>query len=321
MKRDELRGVNLTDLQRRYRPTGSPVAEAAVFLKENLPNAPHLKRVLRDHRQEAIYSAIEIRHRDSVDALLSYYSLLELASLVRFVPTPLPQRLAGEIKRTLGTDAVRAYYGEYYPLQLPQSLYLRITGRHRLAERKTTIGATAYLEFLSLANEFDGDENIGHLMAFMDDYVIKGYSWVDLKALLIDPKSYAEEMCIEPDEQTVLHSAMHGFRKLIEFSENFDRFLQGLEDIPLFQSGAWHYFSYWFEHLEDRIGPVLESALANAFGAAGDIMDEESLAAIEKAARLQREQLRRLFDSPYRGKLPEAVERALSRQARKRRET
>src|SRR5688572_4551508 len=73
---------------------------------------------LRHHSRYPVQLEREIQLRDDFDDLLSFYSLIEISSLLQLIPR-LPDELNARWLLDLDHPDLRAYYEEHYPLRLP----------------------------------------------------------------------------------------------------------------------------------------------------------------------------------------------------------
>jgi len=114
-----------------------------------------LEWLLRHHRSAKVVGR-DTWLRDSFDELLSMYSLVEIACLIRRVPHPLPEEFAGVAREHLNIPAVQAYYETHYPLLLPTSFRLRLDGTHALSEEKPAT-ESVFVAFLNLNATFENE--------------------------------------------------------------------------------------------------------------------------------------------------------------------
>lgn len=249
--------LNFRGLIVEYHDGNRKVSEGAKFLRSKKTSDKTLSRVLRNHVDEPITSAKEIDRRWAVDELLSFYSRLELACLAGFVTPPFSGGFRERALQELTRPAVECYYSEFYPQLLPNLFVRRLKGDWDVVEPAAREVPAVYMQFTNLTDELDQDEDVSIFVDFLDDFVVDGYSWVDLRRALSDPKRFVKHLAVEPEEQTALQSAVHGYRRFLLFCRDFDVFLQQIGNLPLVQSGAWHYHAYWFKHLHERIGDVV----------------------------------------------------------------
>jgi hypothetical protein len=61
------------------------------------------------------------------------------------------------------------------------------------------------------------------------------------------PQEYVESVTRSPEELTTIDLALCGFRQIIKYLFRLDSLLTECENVPVFQSALWHYYSYWFD--------------------------------------------------------------------------
>jgi hypothetical protein len=257
--------INLQDLMMRFRDAGR-AAEAAHIMDgaRKGGNKPDLSVLLRDHRGRHITSAREIRQRDSFDYLLAFYSILEIASLIGFVPDPIPQAAAKQFLRDLKTPAVRRYYEKHYVLLLPRLTRLRLEGKSSLAEAHSNVQTYGLFQsFLSFESQARDDEDVEMFLWFLDDGYSDGYGLVDALKCLRNRNRFVKRMLRPRGKQDDLDKGLRGFGKVIAYCVDFDELLQRCQGWPLFQSALWHYYAYWFDLLNESVGSSLHAAISN----------------------------------------------------------
>lgn len=257
-----LREINLRDLTRRYRDTTG--AAEALPLLATLPE-PELDHLLRDHRVEPIRSALEIQRRDAVDDLLTFYGRIEIASLVGFVPDPLPDDFRQAAATHLSRPAVQRFFTDFYPLKLPGLLMARLSGTPHQIEIDPPEGNALFAEFLDTVSLIEGDPEVDHFLWFLDDGWIGGASLADVLSVLNDHEAFVAAL-IDPDEEgrepTPVTQGVRGLREYLLFCAGFDALLQRAAPYPVLQAALWHDQAYWFIHIRDKVGSTLRQAVA-----------------------------------------------------------
>lgn len=256
-----LREINLRDLTRRYRDaTGA--AEALPLLASR--SDAELDHLLRDHRVEPIRGALEVQRRDAVDELLTFYGRIEIASLVGFVPDPLPDDVRQLAAAHLSRPAVQRYFTDFYPLKLPGLLLRRLAGtpvRRDFARRE---GNALFAEFLDTVSLIEGDPEVDRFLWFVDDGWIGGSSLADVLSALNDRERFIAAL-VDPDEDrrapAPVTEGVRGLREYLLFCSSFDALLQRAAAYPVLQAALWHDQAYWFIHLRDKVGATLLQAV------------------------------------------------------------
>jgi hypothetical protein len=259
--------INLEDLTMCYRDRGR-AAEATEIMGRvrNATNRIYLDRLLRDHTARPIKSRREIRQRDSFDFLIAFYGILEIASLIRYVPVPLPSAFNTAFLRDLSNSSVKRYYEKYYPLLLPQLCRLRLEGKLSIGEASPDYRVHALFQsFLSIESRQRIDDDVDLFLWFLDDGWSNGYSLSDVVECLLNRSDFLKRILKSPQKQDDLDSAVCGFGKLLSFCNDFDGFLKRCSTWPIFQSALWHYYAYWFDLVGESIGPRLRKIINNFY--------------------------------------------------------
>jgi hypothetical protein len=301
----QLREINLRDLTRRYRD-GGPAAEAPPLLS-SMPE-PALEHLLRDHRFEGIYDTLEVQRRDAVDDLLTFYGRIEIASMVDFVPNPLPDRFREAAAAHLSRPAVERYYRDYYPLVLPHLLLRRLKGYPVEGSIDRSAGNALFLEFMDTISLIEGDPEVDRFLWFLDDGRSKQCSLGDVLGVLHDHEAFLSAL-IDPDEggcaPTAVTQAVRGLREYLLFCSNFDALLRRAEAYPVLQGALWHDQAYWFIHLRGKVGSTLLQAVNTIAG-----WSDGGTEGIEGLPEL-RSAITRLISGQYGAALKDAAEATL----------
>jgi hypothetical protein len=250
-----------------YRDRGR-AAEAAKIMAQvrHGTNRIDLDTLLRDHAEDAVESEREIRQRDSFDYLVAFYGILEIASIIRFVPVPLPQTRKTEFLADLSDSAVTRYYQENYPLLLPRLCRLRLEGKPSIHETSSDYRVHSFFQsFLSLESRERNDDDVDLFLWFLDDGSDAGYGLSDVIECLLNRSDFVKCVLRSPRKRDELDSAVCGFGKLLSFCMDFDALLQRCETWPLFQSALWHYYAYWFDLVGGSIGPRIREIIDNFY--------------------------------------------------------
>lgn len=311
-----LREINLRDLTRRYRD-GTVAAEALPLLSD-LSDA-ELDHLLRDHRVEPIRSAREIQGRDAVDELLTFYGRIEIASIVGFVPDPLPDDFRQSATSHLSRRAVRRYFTDFYPLELPRLLMRQLSGLLFRVVSEQPADHALFAEFLDTVSLIEGDPEVDRFLWFLDDGWIGDCSLADVLSVLNDRERFIAAL-VDPDEDgrepAPVTQGVRGLREYLLFCSSFDALLQRAATHPVLQAALWHDQAYWFIHLRDKVGATLLQAV-DAIAAWGT----DETGASEGLTELQGA-ITRLISGEYGRALEDwDVERSLNRSLRRARKT
>ncbi|HXU35148.1 MAG TPA: hypothetical protein VN937_02210 [Blastocatellia bacterium] len=290
--------INFLDLHEQYYERGRPVLAVKMLRNARAgKEQPDLTHLLR-HHEEAIDDK-ETYQRDSFDFLLAYYSLLEIACLIQYVPSTFPDGFREESLWNLSHPAVERYYEKNYPLFLPRLFRLRLGGHSELSiSSKKEATHPLFVRFLGMVNHVREDGEIELFQWFLDDGRVAGYFLGDTLELLQSPRDTVNALIEIPGKRTIPQKSISGAQKFLAFCSEFDGLLQEARDFPLFQSAMWTYHSYWFELIGDQVGRRLGRIL-DSFVKWGGGVSEPNL-----------ERMRRLAES-------DAVDRQSSDRAEK----
>jgi hypothetical protein len=259
--------INLEDLTMCYRDRGR-AAEAARIMGQVRSGASriNLAQLLRHHGERPIDSEREIRQRDSFDFLVAFYGILEIASIIRYVPVLLPSARKREFLEDLSNSSVKKYYERNYPLLLPGLYRLRLEGKLSISEASSDNRVhSLFQSFLSLESRQRNDDDVDMFLWFLDDGLSDGYSLQDVVGCLQNRSAFLKRILKSPKRQDDCDSAVCGFGKLLSFCNDFDIFLQRCSGWPMFQSALWHYYAYWFDLVGESIGPRLREIIDNFY--------------------------------------------------------
>jgi len=270
-----LHEINLRDLTRTVHDT----SRAKGALKLLRAWTGDLNHALRHHFPGGVRDRDEILLRDSLDELLGFYGLLEIAAQVEFVPDPLPAQLREDAIFVLSEPAVRRYYEETYPLVLPRVFLGRLERRRKLREESTGGAVPLFMQMLDLRRVIETDGAVGFFLKLLDDYRYKLPDGRRLTLRLVlnvikDPAVFLEHIAETTRRNDRIDSAVLGFSRYLRFATQFHALLERAEDLPLLQSSMWHDQGYWFE----SIGKTLHGSFV---GALHDMLEWKQEAEIE----------------------------------------
>jgi hypothetical protein len=243
-----------------YHGTEAPVAvtlfEAIAAGKRPL----QLKRILRDHREESITDADEMDWREAFDHLLSFYSVLELALQVGYIDAVAPA-MARQALRILDDPWVRDYYERHYPLFLPQLLRQRLAGGRFYRAHRGPRQVAALQRAIELEHRLLRHPEVQVFLALADDFYLDGYGRADLLDAVENPQKLMTLLTGRGRTRSLLGEAMGGLRRFLFLCDGLHRVLQSVEGDPVFQSGIWHLFGYWFAERREEVVPCLRELL------------------------------------------------------------
>jgi hypothetical protein len=252
----KLKTKNFEDLKREF------------YIQRTAPKATELIRtqkksdlawLLRHHRERGI-TVDESWKRDYFDYLLAYYSILEIALLLGFVDqVPLADR--EQALKELNHPAVKKYYEENYPLELPTRLRKRISnGKPLKIEDRDGKLTAIFLEYTALTAYFETDPDMETFLWFLDGGGRGEYRYQNLLEVLNSSELLVRSMMRSPEEKTELDASVEGFGKFLGFCVQLDNLLIASEPSKPFQSALFQYYAYWFQRLRKKVGRQMSTA-------------------------------------------------------------
>jgi hypothetical protein len=310
-----LQEINLRDLQHRfYEQTSAP--ETVIWFALHKNSKEFVDQVLRSHFEEKIVDQKEIQVRDAFDALLDFYSQLEIASLVNFISEESVLSYHEQVKEVLAHPSVANYYCKHYPQLLPQLFLARTEGKFPVRYGdETTNAIPIYLEMLEVCRPIYEDSDIQSFLDCLDDYSVIGKNMqpivsIDLVIETIGkPAEYMERLIKPEDERELLDDALQGFVRFLEFCQNFYRLLERSADLPLLQSEMWNSQSYWFKILRTRASKAIDAAVSQ-FSTWESMLEPsaESFDTTQASITKLRQTLTELFSNKYEQALVKAAQ-------------
>ncbi len=283
--------INLRHLTHRYfEKTGAKRAARRI---DRLSDRA-LGRLLRSHWVDEPSEA-EITRRDEIDDLLSYYAILEVASIAKCVPDPLPADLIEVARIRLGRPSVRRYFSALYPLALPQFFVKRLDGQALPSDGSYPLFAS----FLDVSQARKTVE-IDTFLWFLDDGQENGTGLEDVLRVIRTPERLVRS--ITAQRSTPLKRGLRGLLGFLRFARELDELLLRSAGHPILQSAFWHYHGYWFQLLGLQLVGVLAATIesyreqvGNATSAAEGRLIERTHADMDAAQR----SLQRLCSGTY----------------------
>jgi len=261
------RSSNVAELWCRFDASGFAADALQEVWSQNTSNqAWDLEELLRYHAEEGVYEEDEISMRDAFDHLLAFYSCIEIASMVGFVPDSLPRGIRDDVAETLCNRYVRRYYRRHYPLLLPDLLCARIAGVRSRNERLRKGATPLFLEFLHISGVLENDPDVSMLLWFLDDGCERGYSWRDTLKILRQPEDLVRALKRRSERRNPAQQATDGLRKFLGFCVALDELLRRSRNFPLFQAAIWHYHSYWFRTIRGDVRIAIEDCITSFQG-------------------------------------------------------
>jgi hypothetical protein len=254
--------ANFQDILRFYFERETAIT-ATKTLEQMITKREHLQlaNLLRDHRRKSVYSTRERHFRACVDDLLLCYNIFEIATLTQFILGPDDSTFWRRIQVILENKHVRRYIEEFYPLNLPQLLALRLQQRYRQIQPDDGTVANIVVQFLALDQEFMNTLNNSYLLLMLDSFTIQGYRFRDVVELIGKPETFVERILLPPSKRTIPDFVLQELGQFFQFSINLHELLRSLDGYPLIQSELWNHYSYWFERIGSKLQRKLGAAL------------------------------------------------------------
>lgn len=261
----EIRDVNFEVITKQYREKG-PASRGFETLSTFIKNDElvSLQILLRNHLYSPIETTLEVNERDNIDFLIDYYSILQIGLIANYFPNPLPAEIEKEIEFILKNRFANQYFTEYYPLILPQILLKQVlenNGGMYFQHQNLEKSMGLFDRFLMLNQVKRNDEDINQFLWFLDDGWTGGYSITDFWNVLKDRDLIKDKLDLAT--KNPLNKSLWGFIKYTQFLSDFADLLRDSQEDVLLQSAFWHYQSYWFEHMKNGLGDIVEIGLKN----------------------------------------------------------
>lgn len=296
----DIRQINFEDLIELYfRHTLAREAEEYLSLSRRGKAEIPLPHLLRYHEQEGVTDRREIHLRDCFDSLLAFYSLLEIAIVISFVPDPAEDDFWMGVKANLSLEPVCKYYEENYPLLLPKLLRRRLHGEIEPKDKDNSQTAAIFTAFLGLEDRISKDRDIDIFMRLIDFFYFGQVRLNTLIAVLMDKRDFMQRILKPPEERDVLDRGLQGFIKFLLFSNELDEILQESSEYPVFQSAMWHYHGYWFQTIGDRVGEQLKVAVGHFLKWTPHVSEKEDRNEIEETVEQVTGVINRLTSRKY----------------------
>jgi len=296
--------LNLYDLRKRFL-LGTSARDAGKILQNARMgrNSWDLRKLLRHHRNGGVTDSTEIDLRDSFDMLLAFYGLVEIASIIAYVPNPLPIEFQRVARFDLSQEVVLKYYAVNYPLLLPQLLRRRLDSEQALQESGSqsdlSQATSIFSRFLGLEERFRRESDLELLLRLLDSFYFDDYDISDVVAAVRKPKEFMKRLTKKPRDRDVLDDALQGFVKLLAFCWELDALLKSAERFLLLQSTMWHYHAYSFKIIRTEFTKNINSAVRSFSSWSLPTPSKKGRKEIQEYVRVTTEIVTRLTSDQY----------------------
>jgi hypothetical protein len=253
---DEIKRSNFEDLYKFYyvEPGAARAAEIIHGVREDLLSEGLLRSF---PSAEGIKDASAILFSPLGD-LLKFYSLMEIALLIKFIPEPdYASEFWTRTRRVLSFKLMTPYMQEDYPLQLPRFLLGRLEGRMHLAEEfskdRYDQVCAMFLSFLSQVSRWR-DADIQVFLRFVLSSDTDEAQFDRFRSLIIDRDEFMSRiLTTRIIRQNFDDQLLHGLSKILSLCEDMDRLLGEMDDFPLLQSAMSNYYSDLLGAMNQRL--------------------------------------------------------------------
>ncbi len=233
-----------------------------------------LDDLLRNHVEKDIKTNYEVQFRNDMDFLIGYYSIIAAGTISGYLGPVLPEGIRFEADMLLNNDSVRRYFEKYYPLLLPQifrKFMLYPAGQERQFPWQDATGfdnnGEVFESALLLRRSRIDDDDIDVFLFLLDAGFYEkegdGGQTLDIEYLwhFLQNAKNVYFLRDNPDRYKILNNAVWGFTKYIEFLNEYAALVKRASSSTFEAAAIWHLEGYWFQKLQEHIGPRLEMGL------------------------------------------------------------
>ncbi len=270
--------TNFADLEQQYLRRDETSEALALLRRSRSPGKGIDLTWLLRHHDEGDVTDPETRKRDSFDHLLAAYGLLEIASIIRFVPGDVPIAFREEALGQLSHPAVKKYYETNYPLLLPSLYRKRLAGEaseDQPGDQTQLHGL--FSRFLGLVNRLDADEEVETFLWFVDSGSIGSANLGTTKRLLRNHDRTMKVLLKRAEDRTAAEDSVCGAESFLRFCAELDALLAEAEDFPVFQAAMWNFYAYWFRLIGRDLGDALVGILDTLAGWVSEVSEPHEM--------------------------------------------
>lgn len=271
MNLEQIKEVNYADLQRLYVNGG---ASAVVAASETLAAICGVQ--LNPPTSEMVRSGGILF--SPLHKLLRFYSLLEIALTIKFIPEPnYDDEFWKGAAANLSAPSIRWYEENSYPVVLPQFLLGRLEGRLHLEEEKAEErydeASTLFCSFVSLISRWENPD-VEVFLRYAMSAESDSYQLDSFREFIADKDQFIPRILAAKSARSRYEDhLLKGFSGILVLCEDLDRLLEEAGDFRLLQSAMWNYHADLFLIASGRL-PAYLRQLVGAFRAWGE--DESS---------------------------------------------
>lgn len=197
-----------------------------------------------------------------VGDLLKFYSLLEIALIIKFVPEPqYTDPFWKEAAANLSSPLIKIFEESEYPVLLPQFLMGRLEGRLHLEEEGADVRSAElcgiFMSFTSLISRWrdhDADKFLRYVMS-----PDSNRDQLDAFRRLVGSSDdfISRILRTHSSEYGVSESLVRGFSDVLRICDDLNRLLDEAQPFPLLQSAISNYHADLFEGAEMKFPSYL----------------------------------------------------------------
>lgn len=242
-------------------------------------------------------------------ALLKFYSLLEIALLVSFIPEPDDLSIWTDIRESLALPEFRTFYEKDYPLILPEFLLRRLTEGYELREEILGGTSSVFLVFLSLIARTERDDDIAFFLRLAMRADFDQDTMGTLRVALKDKKIFMNRLLdSKTGDEDEVSRALRGLDRFLNFCNDFDGLLGRSPKYPLLQSAMWNYYGDVFQLYGRRIERTVKAVLEGFETWVQEEHWDDYQLDVKKYLSQMFEVIDRLTSDYYGGNLPQVAE-------------
>jgi len=184
-----------------------------------------------------------------VNDLFRCYSVMEIASLARFICAPDESPFWQEASVVLESAFAATYLSDWLDLPLIRLLRSRLNGVNIALREESDDITDSIMAFLDLDRRYrlaGGDSAFALMSAGLSRHGPQALA--DLVNVCEDPEAFTEQLLSPPDERDKTGRDLHALSWLFGFCFELDELLDRLSRIPVLQAAVWSHYQYWLSN-------------------------------------------------------------------------